>query len=132
MTTADKKTKAYAKSLMKLCWQDGEFSDERALAVLQSVEKNPPPRYAAFLKAFLALVQRAVADRTAVVEHAGSLSDEALQATGKKLSQRYGRAIEVQSRQNDALIAGVRVRVGCDVYDSSIAASLAELEASLS
>lgn len=130
--TRAKQIKAYAKSLIKLCSDNGEFSEERVTAVLQVLEKNPPRNYGSVLKAFLKLVQREVANRTADVEYAGSLSSTAVEAIQSKLSSLYGRKIVVQSRQNDDLIAGVRVRVGCDVFESSIAGSLNELQSSLS
>lgn len=130
--TSAKKTNAYAKSLLKLCLVDGSLSDERVLAVLATLEKNPPRRYLAVLKRFLKLVEREVANRTADVEYAGALTPAAIEAIGSKLSQQYGRSISVTTRQNDDLIAGVRVRVGCDIYDASVAGALRELESSLS
>ena len=130
--TRDKQIKTYAKSLLKLCFDNGEFSEERVGAVLQVLEKNPPRNYASVLKALLKLVERELADRTAEVEYAGSLSDAAIHSIQSKLSTAYGRSISIKSRENDALIAGVRVRIGCDVYESSIAGALRELESSLS
>lgn len=128
----DKQARAYAKSLLRICFVDGEFSEERAAAVLRALEANPPRQYLSVLKAFLGYVRAAVADRTADVEHAGDLSPEAVESIRADLSSKYGRTIDVHTRQNDALIAGLRVRVGWDVYDASVAGSLAELQTSLS
>ncbi len=130
--TADKQTIAYAKSLLKLCIVDGTFSEERVLAVLAALEKNPPRHYLAVLKAFHQVVAREVADRTADVEHAGALSPEAIESIARAISARYGRPIAVTTRPNESLIAGVRVRVGCDVFDASVAGALSELRSSLS
>ena len=130
--TREKQVKAYVKSLIKLCSQNGEFSEERAAAVLQVFEKNPPRNYGLVLKSLLKSVQRELAECTANVEYAGSLSTATVELIQSKLSTVYGRQISVQSCQNDALIAGIRVRVGCDVYESSIAGTLSELQSSLS
>ncbi len=130
--TRDKQTINYAKGLFRISLEDGQFSEERAAAVLQSLEKNPPRKYAAVLKQYLKLVQREVANSTAAVEHAGDLSSSALEAIKSKFTAHYGRNISVTTSQNDSLIAGLRVRVGCDVYDSSVAGALKELEATLS
>ena len=129
--TRDKQIKAYAKSLIKLCFDKGDFSEERVSAVLAVLEKNPPRNYASVLKALGKLVKREIANQTADVEHAGALSPAAVASIASKLSAAYGRTIKVQTRQNDSLIAGVRVRVGCDVYESSIAGALQELQSSL-
>lgn len=130
--TRDKQIINYAKGLLKVSLEDGQFSEERAAAVLQSLEKNPPRNYASVLKEYLKLVQREVANSTAAVEHAGDLSPAAIEAIKAKFTAHYGRSISVTTSQNDSLIAGIRVRVGCDVYDSSVAGALKELEATLS
>lgn len=128
----DKQISNYAKGLLNISLEDGQFSEERATAVLQALEKNPPRNYASVLKEFLKLVQREVANSTAAVEYAGELSSSALESIKSKFTAHYGRNISVTTSQNDSLIAGLRVRVGCDVYDSSVAGALKELEASLS
>lgn len=131
--TRDKQIINYAKGLLKVSLEDGQFSEERATAVLQSLEKNPPRHYASVLKEFLKLVQREVANCTAAVEHAGDkLSASTLEAIQAKFTAHYGRTITVSASQNESLIAGLRVRVGCDVYDNSVAGALNELEATLS
>lgn len=132
MTRDKKKTNAYAKGLLKISLENGQFSEERASAVLQSILKNPQRNESAVLKEFLRLVKREVANNTASVEHAGELSSSAIEAIGAKFSAHYGRSIKVECKQNDSLIAGLRVRVGCDVYDSSVAGTLKELQATLS
>ena len=48
---------------------------------------------------------------------------------GGDLARRYGPAIETTFRENPALIAGLRVKVGSDVYDGSVRARLDTLEA---
>ncbi|MDQ8204240.1 F0F1 ATP synthase subunit delta [Pelagicoccus sp. SDUM812003] len=129
----DKQATNFAKALLKMSLdENAQISEERALAILQTLEKNPPRGYAAILKVFLKLVERELAKSTAVVEHAGAMSATASASIASKLSAHYGRSITVASRQNDSLIAGLRVRVGCDLYENSVAGSLEELRASLS
>lgn len=129
--TRKKQIISQAKAYFSLCQEDGQFSEERAGAVLQALEKNPPRNCLPILKAFLVLVRRAVADATAQVEYAGALSDSAQESLRSKLSEAYGRSIDVKTNRNDELIAGLRVRVGCDVYDASVASTLREFQASL-
>ena len=43
------------------------------------------------------------------------------------LSQKYKRPITATARHDARLIAGLRVRVGDDVYETSVAAQLANL-----
>jgi F-type H+-transporting ATPase subunit delta len=43
------------------------------------------------------------------------------------MTQRYKRVITASAKPNPALLAGLRVRVGSDLYESSVAAQLAAL-----
>ncbi|MCH6257668.1 F0F1 ATP synthase subunit delta [Puniceicoccaceae bacterium K14] len=127
----DKQIKEYAKKLLQIS-KDGEtLSEEKVEAVLKSLEANPPRHYQAVLKAYLKLAEQDVARSTALVDYAGELSQAGLDAIQSNLSSEYGRSISVITREEPSLIAGVRVRVDCDVYESSIASSLASLESSL-
>ena len=73
-----------------------------------------------------------MAKGTAVISYAGELSSDMVAGIVNQLSAKYGRAITSVLREDPSLIAGLRVVVDCDVYDASIASSLASLEASLS
>jgi F-type H+-transporting ATPase subunit delta len=55
------------------------------------------------------------------------LSDEALKAIEATYSKMYGRPVTAVTKQDTSLIAGVRVRVGDDVYDASVAGRLQRL-----
>jgi len=112
---------------------DGDdLSTERVDGVLAALDKNPPRNHVAVLKSYLKLVEREVAKSSAVVSHAGSLSESTVDAIRSQLSAKYGRTISARTEQDDSLIAGVKVVVDCDVYDASASAALKELETSLS
>lgn len=129
----DKQIIHFAKGLLKASLdENGYFSEERGSAVLQTLAKNPPRRYALVLKEYLKLVKNEVAKGTAKIEYAGELTSNSIEAIESKFSEHYGRPISVVTEKNDKLIAGLRVRIGCDLYESSVAGSLKELEASLS
>ena len=63
------------------------------------------------------------------MEHAGPITGGILRAIADAFTQKYQRPIAAAARPNPALIAGLRVRVGDDVYESSIASQLAALSA---
>jgi F-type H+-transporting ATPase subunit delta len=50
------------------------------------------------------------------------------QSVRTNLTARYGPCLNVNFAVNPALIGGLRVKVGSDVYDGSVKARLAELE----
>ena len=128
----DKQIKKFAKQLLQVSLEGGEVSAERVDGVLKSLANNPPRHHIATLKAYLKLVEREVAKGTAVINYAGELSSDMVAGIVNQLSAKYGRSITSVLREDPSLIAGLRVVVDCDVYDASIASSLASLEASLS
>jgi F-type H+-transporting ATPase subunit delta len=67
----------------------------------------------------------------AIVEHAGPVEPAALAAIAAALSRTYGRPVTTVARPNPALLAGLRVHVGDDIYESSIAGQLAALAAAV-
>ena len=113
-----------ARQLFRLSLVDGAVSSERVAGVLAYIEKHKPASPLALVKAYQRLIATELAKSQAVIEHAGSIS-------AATMSRRYGRAITAQSKPHDALLAGVRVRVGDDVYESSVAGQLAGLAATV-
>ena len=78
----------------------------------------------AILSHFHRLVKLDIERRSARVESAVAAS-EALQASVKaNLAQRYGQGLNVTFAVNPALIGGLRVKVGSDVFDGSVKARL--------
>ncbi len=128
----DKQIKNFAKQLLQASLESGEVSTERVDGVLKSLAKNPPRHHISILKAYLKLVEREVARGTAVINYAGELSSDMIVGIVNQLSAKYGRSITSVLREDPSLVAGLRVVVDCDVYDASIASSLASLETSLS
>ena len=131
MASGKKQVQQLARQLFKLSLAGGVLSAENVSGVLQYIEKHRPANTLAVLKAYQRLIATELAKSEAVVEHAGPVQDAALAAIGRTMSQRYGRAVAARGRRNDALIAGVRVRVGDDIYESSVAYQLAALAASV-
>jgi F-type H+-transporting ATPase subunit delta len=83
------------------------------------------------LKAYYRLVATEVAKGQAIVEHAGAVDDAMLAAIAAAMTKKYGRAVSATAKPNADLIAGLRVHIGDDVYESSIAGQLSALASSL-
>lgn len=127
MSTHGKAAQQFARQLFRISLEDGEVSPDRVTGVLEYVEKHRPPNPVMILKAYRHLIAAELARGQAVVEHAGPLANAALQGIAATLARRYGRRVAGVSRPNPALIAGVRVHIGDDVYETSVAGQLAAL-----
>jgi F-type H+-transporting ATPase subunit delta len=128
---ANKKAQQLARQLLKLSLVDGRVSADRVTGVLGYLEKIQPAHPLAVLKVYHRLVATELAKSQAVVEHAGAVSDSILQTIAASMTKKYGRVITASTRANPKLLAGLRVRVGDDVYESSVSAQLGTLAASV-
>jgi len=68
---------------------------------------------------------------TAVVETAAPLVPEVRADVQAGLARLYGDGLEASFEENPGLIGGMRIKVGSDVYDGSVRAKLAALQARL-
>jgi F-type H+-transporting ATPase subunit delta len=123
----DKKTRKTARTLLQLSLKDGEISRERVDAVLRYLEVNPLRNNRAVLREYLNVARKHVERSQAIVEYAGPLPANLINAIEASFSARYARPITAVPKENPDLIAGVRIRIGSDLYDSSVASHLNEL-----
>ena len=131
MASGKKQIQLLARQFFKLSVVDGALSADRVSGVLAYVEKHRPAHTIAVLKVYSRLVAAEVARGRAVVEHAGLVQDSVLATISAAMMKKYSRPITSVAKRNDALLAGLRVRVGDDVYESSVSGQLANLAAAV-
>ncbi len=127
MASGKKQIKQLARQFLKMSIVDGVLSGDRVAGVLQYIEKHRPAGSLAILKVYQRLIAAEVARGQAMVEHAGSVNEKLLADIATSMSRRYSRKITSVAKPNHQLLAGLRVRVGDDVYESSVAGQLATL-----
>jgi F-type H+-transporting ATPase subunit delta len=71
-----------------------------------------------------------IAKRTARVENAVETSPEQQASIKASLEKRYGPGLEISFGVNPALIGGLRVQVGSDLYDGTVKTRLEKLQQS--
>jgi F-type H+-transporting ATPase subunit delta len=128
---ADKKTKALAKQLFKLSLVNGTVSAEQVAGVLAYIEKNVPRQTLAVLQLYHRAIATELAKSEAVVEHAGPIGDTALKSIEAAMTRKYSRPVTATAKPNPKLLAGLRIRIGSDVYESSVAGQLAALSSAV-
>jgi F-type H+-transporting ATPase subunit delta len=127
---ATKQAKRDATQLFRACLVKGVLDETRVREVLRQIAATKPRGYLDTLAYFRRLVQLDLDRHTAKIESATPLP-AALQAEVKKdLEGLYGAGLQTFFVENPALIGGMRIKVGSDVYDGSIQARLAALERS--
>jgi F-type H+-transporting ATPase subunit delta len=120
-----------AKSLFGTCQVNGLLDENRVRQAMQAVVARKPRGYVGILSHFHRLVKLDVARRNAKVESAAPLSPELQASVQANLTKKYGAGLNLTFAQNPALIGGLRVQVGSDVFDGSVQARLAALRETL-
>jgi F-type H+-transporting ATPase subunit delta len=131
MASHAKVAQKFARQLFGMSVVDGVVSADRVAGVLEYVERHNVANPVMVLKAYERLVSIELAKGVAVVEHAGAISAATLASIEAAMSAKYGRTVKARAEANPALLAGMRVHVGDDTYESSVAGQLASLAASV-
>ncbi len=124
---ANKQTKLLAKQLFKLSFVNGRLSAEQVAGVLGYIEKSAPRHPLTLLKLYHRAIATEYAKSRAVVEHAGPISAATLGLIEAAMTKKYARPVTASARPAPGLLAGLRVRVGSDLYESTVAGQLATL-----
>ena len=120
-----------ARYLYRLCLVENVLDEGRVRQVARRLASSRRRGSIAMLSEFQRLVRLDSNRHTAVVESAAPLTETFRANIQADLARRYGRGMEASFTENPALIAGVRIKVGSDVYDGTVRARLAALEARL-
>jgi F-type H+-transporting ATPase subunit delta len=118
-----------AKKLYRLCLLDGSLDEDRVRWVVQRVIEAERPGGLAVLTHFQRLVRLDRTAHSAHVESVAPLPADVREQIEAGLVGMYGAGIVTSFAENPALLGGVRVTVGSDVYDGSVAGGLAALRA---
>jgi F-type H+-transporting ATPase subunit delta len=125
-----KQARRDAKQLFHTCKVGGLLDESRVRKVVGAVITQKPRGYVGILTHFQRLVQLDLDRRAARVESAVAVNEALQQSVKANLALRYGAGLDVSFAVNPALIGGLRIKVGSDVFDGSVRARLSELEAS--
>jgi F-type H+-transporting ATPase subunit delta len=119
-----------AKALFAACQVNGRLDENRARRTVEELLARKPRGYLAILSHFQRLVKLDVIRRAVLVESAAELSSEQEGQLKAQLSARYGQGLNFSFMRNPALLGGVRIKVGSDVFDGSVQGRLSALERS--
>lgn len=116
-----------ARTLFGDCMADGRLDAARVRAVTEALAAEKPRGYLAILQAFARRVRLEMERRHAVIESASPLTDAEMKELRADLARVHGDDLTFETAVRPGLIGGLRVRVGSDVWDGSVAGRLAAL-----
>jgi F-type H+-transporting ATPase subunit delta len=128
MAKTARQAKREANQLFRLCLVHGRLDERRARQVVERILQSRRRGYVALAKQFQRLVQLDADRHTAKIESAVPLAADLKTRVRTGIESVYGHGITTVFAQNPALIGGMRIRVGSDVYDGSVQCGLLALQ----
>jgi len=127
----NKETRQLAKGLLRSSFVDGRLDGSRVASLVKSLIEKKPRNYIKALDAYKRLLRLEVEKRSATIETATELAPEAGAQIVANLKRKYGEDLAAKFVVNPELLGGMRIRVGSDVWDSSVRNRLHRLQQQL-
>lgn len=116
----NKEIRQVSRELLRSSFTDGQLDQGRIAQMVKWLIDKKPRNYVAILDNFKRLLRLEIEKRTATIETATTLAPEAGQQIVENLKRRYGMDLTTNFVVNPELLGGMRIRVGSDVWDSSV------------
>jgi F-type H+-transporting ATPase subunit delta len=119
-----------ARQLFRSCHVSGLLDEARVRQVVTLLVAQKPRGYVGILSRLHRLVKLDLERRAASVESATPLGTGMQSELTNRLKSIYGAGVSISFSQNPALLGGLRIQVGSDLYDGSVKMRLEKLEQS--
>jgi len=126
----NKEIRKTARALVRDSFTGGWIDRGRVASLVESLIKEKPRDYLGILEDYKRLLRLEVEKRHARIESASELDQNTSAQIVANLKRKYG-DLTTEFAVNPALLGGVRIRVGSDVWDSSVRNRLQRLEQEL-
>jgi F-type H+-transporting ATPase subunit delta len=126
-----KDVRQIARELLRASFTDNQLDQGRIASVVDSVLNKKPRNYIKILDYYKRLLRLEAEKRHARIETATPLNQNVGSEIVSNLKKRYGTDLTSEFVVNPALLGGMRIRVGSDVWDSSVRNRLERLQQQL-
>ena len=127
----NKETRQLSKELLRASFVDGRLESGRIMSLVKSLIEKKPRNYIKVLESYKRLLRLEVEKHTATIESATELAPQAGADLVANLKRKYGSDLAARFVVNKELLGGMRIRVGSDVWDSSVRNRLHRLQQQL-
>jgi F-type H+-transporting ATPase subunit delta len=127
----NKETLQLSRQLLKASFTNGQLDNGRVRKVVQALIDRKPRNYLGVIEAYKRLLRLEVEKRSATIETATELGAEAVTTLTQNLKRKYGADLATRFVVSPELLGGMRIRVGSDVWDSSVRNRLQRLQQQL-
>jgi F-type H+-transporting ATPase subunit delta len=123
-----KEVRQTAREMLRSSFTDGQLDRGRVAAVVDSVLTRKPRNHLKILEYYKRLLRLETEKRHAQIETATGLEPQVASQISLNLARRYGTDLTTEFVVNPELLGGMRIRVGSDVWDSSVRNRLERLQ----
>lgn len=123
-----KQSQRGARQLFRSCLVDDLLDEARVRRAVALLLEKKPRGYLEILTRFQRLVQLNLEQHAASVESATALPADLQNTVAGQIKSKYGPSVAVTFSQNPALLGGLRIQVGSDLYDGSVKTRLDKLQ----
>jgi F-type H+-transporting ATPase subunit delta len=116
-----------ARQLFRSCAVNGVLDEARVRLAVKLLLEKKPRGYVGILSRLHRLVKLDIAKRSVKVESAVTLTPDVVANVKASLEKRYGSNLTVTQSVNPALLGGLRIQVGSDLFDGSVKTRLEKL-----
>ena len=125
-----KQAQREARQLFRSCQVNGLLDENRVRKTVTLLSTQKPRGYVGILSRLHRLVKMDLEQHAARVESAMPLTADLQADVTGEIKRKYGAGVSISFAQNPALIGGLRIQVGSDLYDGSVKMRLQKLEES--
>ena len=119
-----------ARQLFRSCQVNDLLDENRVRQTVSLLAEKKPRGYVEILSRLHRLVKLDLERRAARVECALPLPADLQNDVANNIKKIYGEGVNIVFGQNPALLGGLRIQVGSDLYDGSVKTRLNKLEQS--
>lgn len=119
-----------ARQLFRNCLVDGALDETRVRQAVTLLMEKKPRGFLEIMARLHRLVKLEMAKHAVRVESAVETTAEQQASIKASLEKEYGAGLDISYQTNPAIIGGLRIQVGSDLYDGSVKTRLEQLEQS--
>lgn len=126
-----KDARKLAKQLFRLSFTNGKLDRAKMESIVSKISQSKPRYYIDILKEYQRLARLEVQKRHAVIESATTLDYRLADQLERDLREKYGSDLTTEFKVTPDLIGGMRIKLGSNVWDSSVRGRLDRLKTQL-
>ncbi|HLW35887.1 MAG TPA: F0F1 ATP synthase subunit delta [Chthoniobacterales bacterium] len=127
----NKEIRQLSRGMLRASFTDAQLDNGKITALVQSLITKKPRRYIDVLQYYKRLLRLEIEKRHARIESAVKLDSQMSTQIVDRLNRKYGNDLTTEFSVNPALLGGMRVRVGSDVWDGTLQNRLERLQQQL-